>query len=282
MSLHASFEFQVTNAARKGPIMTSTRDDEAIDRRIAELDEDPGWYQDIELPDGRRTKTRRVWGEEIDHPRKRFAMIAPSVPDDMSGLSVLDIGCNAGHFAFQAADRGATDIVGVDYNPGYIEQAKFCAEVRDQDVDFRVMDIYDLPTLDRTFDFVFCVGILYHCRYIMQAIESVCRVSKATLAVETAIHPGHDEHPLVRFVPASRYEGPDAAGATRLPGHWHPNMTALRDLLLECGFANVHEIFRDGRRGCVVATRQPSDPPQDRRVVERQGDLAVGERQRPL
>ena len=225
-----------------------------IEIRLAELGQNPGWYQDIELPGGRHTKTRRVGGEDIDHPRKRFREVEPALPRDMTGMSVLDIGCNAGHFAFQAADRGATTVVGVDRHPGYIDQAKFCAEVRGQDVDFLVMDIYDLPSLGQTFDFVFCVGILYHCKYIKQAVESVCTVSGSTVVVETAIHPGNNDLPLIRFVRASQYVGPNASGAARLPGHWHPNMTALKDLFSEGGF-RVQELFTDGGRGGIVAYR---------------------------
>lgn len=234
--------------------MTKLSDAE-IEARIAELDEDPGWYQDVELPNGVHTKTRQVWGEEIDHPRKRFAEVEPALPKDMSGMSVLDIGCNAGHFAFQAADRGASRVVGVDRHEGYIEQAKFCSEVRGQDIDFHVMDIYDLRDLGESFDFVFCVGILYHCRYIKQAVEAVCDVTKGTVAVETAIHPGNNQLPLVRFVSSSLYEGPDADGAARLPGHWHPNMTALKDMFAEGGFSTINELFVDRGRGGIVAHR---------------------------
>lgn len=234
--------------------MTKLSDAE-IEARIAELDEDPGWYQDVELLNGVHTKTRQVWGEEIDHPRKRFAEVEPALPKDMSGMSVLDIGCNAGHFAFQAADRGASRVVGVDRHEGYIEQAKFCSEVRGQDIDFRVMDIYDLRDLGESFDFVFCVGILYHCRYIKQAVEAVCDVTKGTVAVETAIHPGNNQLPLVRFVSSSLYEGPDADGAARLPGHWHPNMTALKDMFAEGGFSTINELFVDRGRGGIVAHR---------------------------
>lgn len=227
----------------------------AIEARIAELDAEPGWYQDIELPGGRHTKTRRVWGEELDHPRKRFAEIEPAMPPDMTGMSVLDIGCNAGHFAFQAADRGATRVVGIDHHNGYIEQAKFCAEVRGQEVDFRVMDIYSLHDLGETFDFVFCVGILYHCRYLKQAVEAVSNATRGTVAIETAIHPGNNDLPLVRFISSSQYEGPDAEGAARLPGHWHPNMTALKEMFAEGGFSKVDELFVDGGRGGIVAHR---------------------------
>ena len=86
------------------------------------------------------------------------------MPDDMSGMSVLDIGCNAGFLAFEANTRGADYVLGIDTHPGYIEQARFCAKAKDVDVDFRQMDIYDLDQLGRSFDLVFFVGVLYHCR----------------------------------------------------------------------------------------------------------------------
>jgi SAM-dependent methyltransferase len=173
----------------------------------------------------------------------------------MSGMSVLDIGCNAGHFAFQAKDRGAVDVVGVDLKQGYVDQARFCAEVRGQDVDFRVMSIYDLAQLERKFDFVFCIGILYHCKFLMHAVEAACSVTAGTIVVETAIHPGNTDLPLVRFVRSSQYGGPDSQGAARLPGHWHPNMTALRDMFAEYGFSSVEDVFVDGGRGGIVARR---------------------------
>lgn len=235
--------------------MSKTWTDAEIDARVSELDVEPGWYQNIDLPGGRSTKTRRVWGEEADHPRKRWDEIASAVPDDMAGMSVLDIGCNAGHFAFQAKDRGAAEVVGIDRGQGYIDQAQFCAEVREQEMDFKVMDIYDLPSMGRTFDFVFFVGILYHCKYLKQAVEAVGAVSGGTVVVETAIHPGNNDLPLVRFVRSSQYGGPDSAGAARLPGHWHPNMTALKDLFYECGFSTVEDLFTDGGRGGIVARR---------------------------
>ena len=62
-----------------------------IEQRIAELDEDPGWYQNIDLGDGIQTKTRVIWGEDIDHPRRRWGGVEPAVPIDLRGVSVLDI-----------------------------------------------------------------------------------------------------------------------------------------------------------------------------------------------
>ena len=87
--------------------------EEEIQVRIREFEDDLGWYQNIDLGNGIKTKTRRVWGEEIDHPRRRFEEVESHIPDSMEGLSVLDIGCNAGFFSFLAKDRGAEDVVGI-------------------------------------------------------------------------------------------------------------------------------------------------------------------------
>ncbi|HIG25036.1 MAG TPA: DUF1698 domain-containing protein [Acidimicrobiia bacterium] len=229
--------------------------EEAIVQRVDELDADLGWYQNIDLRNGLSTKSRRVWGEDSDHPKKRFDEMASAIPEDLKGTSVLDIGCNAGFFSFESMDRGATDVTGIDLKQGYIDQANFCADVRGQNVDFHTRDIYDLPALGRTFDLVFCIGILYHCKYLKQAVESVASVASGTVLVETAIHPGNNDLPLVRFIRSSQYSGPDSKGAARLPGHWHPNMTALKDLFYESGFSRVEEVFTDGGRGGIACHR---------------------------
>jgi tRNA (mo5U34)-methyltransferase len=231
-------------------------DEQQIRERIRYFDEEGlGWYQNIDLGHGISTKTRRVWGEDIDHPRKRWQEIAGAVPASLAGKSVLDLGCNAGWICFEAVDRGSTDVCGIDHKQGYIDQARFCAEVRGQDVDFRVGSIYDLAELGRTFDIVFCVGILYHCKYLYQAVEAASAICASTIIVETAIHPGNNDLPLVRFVRSSQFAGPDADGSARLPGHWHPNMTALKALFAEQGFTEVDELFTDGGRGGIVAHR---------------------------
>ncbi|MEM9748144.1 MAG: class I SAM-dependent methyltransferase [Actinomycetota bacterium] len=235
--------------------MATSLTDDQIRARIDELDRDLGWYQNIDLGRGISTKSRQVWGEDLDHPRRRWGYIEHAVPTDFSGMSVLDVGCNAGFISFEAADRGATDVVGVELKSGYVEQARFCAEVRDQPVDFREMSVYDVAQLDRTFDFVFFVGLLYHCRYIERAVEAVAAVAADTVLCESAIHPDDSEIPLVRHIDRTQYEGPHAAGAARLPGNWHPNMAAMASLFREQGFASVEPVFRDGGRGAVIARR---------------------------
>ena len=233
--------------------LTWSRDD--IVSRIAELEEKVGWYQDIDLGGGVHTKSRVLWGEAIDHPRQRWGNIVSAVPDDLSGKSVLDIGCNAGFLALEAKKRGAEYVLGIDVRDGYIEQARFCAAVLGLDAEFRVLSIYDLDKVERQFDLVFFVGILYHCKYLRTAVEKVAGVSRDTVIVESAIDPMESDIPYVRFIRSSQYAGPRAEGSSRLPGHWHPNMTAMEDLFYEVGFPSVERLFKEGGRGGVVARR---------------------------
>lgn len=233
--------------------MTWSRDE--IQARIDELDQRVGWYQDINFGDGLHTKSRVLWGETIDHPRQRWEHVAKAVPNDLSGLSVLDIGCNAGYIALQAKQRGAEHVLGVDLKPGYIEQARFSAEVMGLDVEFRELDIYDLHTLGRQFDLVFCVGILYHCKYLSLAVDRVSDTAREALIVESAIDPMDSEIPYVRFIRSSQYAGPRAEGSQRMPGHWHPNMVALEDMFYERGFRKIDRIFKEGGRGAIAAYR---------------------------
>ena len=218
-----------------------------IQKRIKDLDHDLGWYQDIDLGGGLHTKSRVIWGEDRDHPRRRWERIEPAVPPDLTGMSVLDIACNAGFFAFEAKKRGADYVCGIDLKPGYIEQAKFCADVMGVDINFQTCSIYELEKLDRRFDLVLCVGILYHCKYLALAVDQVANVTKDTVIVESAIDPIESEIPYVRFVAGE--------GDPRLPGSWHPNMTALGALFLEANFTRVERLFKMGGRGGLVAYR---------------------------
>lgn len=221
-------------------------------QKIVELEQKTGWYQNIDLGNGIQTKSRQIFGEEIDHPRSRWNEVAPAIPKDLSGKSVLDLGCNAGFFSFEAKKRGADYVCGIDLKEPYIEQANFCSKVLKLDVDFRVLSIMDLNTLGRDFDYVFFVGLLYHCPEVFAALKSAAQVCKHKLILETAIHPYNEDYPLVRFVRNSHYKSHTKGS---LPGWWHPNMTALRDMLLELGFKKVETLFKKGGRGGVWAER---------------------------
>ena len=98
----------------------------------------------------------------------------PALPDDFSGLSVLDIGTFDGFYAFLAEARGAGRVVAID-NEQYREWVSsrwgveleggegFAAirELLDSEVEYHHLDAFDLDQLDETFDLVLCFGILH-------------------------------------------------------------------------------------------------------------------------
>jgi len=227
-------------------MMTNVSRNEDLKQKIKAFDEDPGWYQNIDLKNGISTKSRRVWGEKIDHPRERWEAVESAFPKSFAGKSVLDVGCNAGFFSFVATDRGADYVCGVDYNEKYVQQAKFANDVRGDDVDFRVASVTSLRELGRAFDITLCIGLLYHVTDIWGAIREISHVTKEMAIVESAIHNDDDETPLVRV----------AGQHVNLPGTWHPNIAALRELFTLAGFARTEFLFKDGARGGIVAYKR--------------------------
>ena len=77
-----------------------------------------------------------------DYPANKWARFAEAVPNDLSGWTVLDIGCNAGFYAIEMKRRGADRVVAVDFDDRYLAQAHFAAEVSGVDIDFRRLSVY--------------------------------------------------------------------------------------------------------------------------------------------
>ena len=73
----------------------------AIARRIEAL---RPWFHNLHLPDGSQTAPDHPLG---DFPAYKWQEIAPTLPEDLGGWRVLDIGCNAGFYSLELARRGA-------------------------------------------------------------------------------------------------------------------------------------------------------------------------------
>ena len=139
-----------------------TRQD--IQRRVAELGD---WFHNLDLH-GVRTAPEHFLG---DYPRVKWERFAGAIPADLSGRTVLDIGCNAGFYAIEMKRRGAARVVAVDSDARYLAQARFAADVMDADIEFRQMSVYDLPALNERFDIVLFMGVLYHLRHPLLALD---------------------------------------------------------------------------------------------------------------
>src|SRR5215469_15736583 len=80
--------------------------------RIASLGD---WFHNINIH-GVQTAPEHFLG---DFPRIKWKSVAPLIPEDLTGATVLDIGCNAGFYSLELKRRGASRVLGVDVDDRY-------------------------------------------------------------------------------------------------------------------------------------------------------------------
>src|SRR5690606_6161393 len=99
---------------------------ERIQQKVNELGK---WFHNLDLQ-GVRTAPDHFLH---DYPMNKWKRFEHALPTDLSGKSVLDIGCNAGFYVIEMKRRGADRVVGIDSDAAYLEQARFAAEVNGAD-----------------------------------------------------------------------------------------------------------------------------------------------------
>jgi tRNA (mo5U34)-methyltransferase len=224
--------------------------EEELLARIAAV---PVWFHNIELAPGIVTPGR-------DNSATKLQRL--NIPEDLSGKRVLDIGANDGFFSFLCERRGAT-VIAIDHNPtpGF----RVAHEVLGSKVEFHTLDIYDLsPATFGQFDLVFCLGVLYHLRHPLLALERIRSVCKDLLILETQIcdhyfldtnnlpHDLAQIAPLMLTVPMAQfYPGAELNGDPT--NWWSPNLLALDGMLQSTGFISQQTIV-DGGRVCIHCT----------------------------
>ena len=67
--------------------------------------------------------------------------------------------------------RGAARVVAIDSDDKYLDQARFAASVHEMEIEFRKMSVYEVPQLRETFDLVIFMGVLYHLRHPLLALD---------------------------------------------------------------------------------------------------------------
>lgn len=155
----------------------------AGDRRLEDQVRGLGpWFHNLRL-DGVQTAPDHPLG---DFPASFWAQFERIVPEDLSGRTVLDIGCNAGFYSFELKRRGAARVLGLDHDPDYLAQARFARDYLGLDVEFRPMEVYDLDDLgEEQFDLVLFLGVFYHLRHPLLGLEKVVRRVRGRLIFQT-------------------------------------------------------------------------------------------------
>ena len=127
------------------------------------------WFHNLDLC-GVRTAPEHFLG---DYPAVKWARFAEAVPRDLTGKTVLDIGCNGGFYSMEMKRRGAERVLGIDFDEDYLAQARFAAEVTGLDIEFRQHSVYDVAALRERFDVVIFMGVLYHLRHPLLALDLI-------------------------------------------------------------------------------------------------------------
>ncbi|HEX6190212.1 MAG TPA: DUF1698 domain-containing protein [Pyrinomonadaceae bacterium] len=233
------------------------------------------WFHCIDLGEGIRTKTQSASGEPVEHPEPTWKAVQVCVPDDLRGKSVLDVGCNAGFYSIEMKRRGAARVLGVDSQRNLIRQAQFVRRVLGMDVEYERLSVYNLdPIRMGQFDVTLALGLIYHCKHPVLALEKLFAVTRELLVIETAVYPPekvpdsfeYDEggsrptlHPLAYIE--------NTADAKEAIYNWFvPGVNALTALLKNVGFDRT-EVFPGVQADRVIVACHKREPYPDSRVV---------------
>src|SRR5436190_20718938 len=163
---------------------------EEIRSRVAALGP---WFHNIDLA-GVSTAPDHFLG---DYPGVKWRAFAEAIPADLSGRTVLDIGCNAGFYSMQMKRRGADRVLGIDHDDGYLAQARFAAEVAGLEIEFRNLSVYDVGQLGERFDLVLFMGVLYHLRHPLLALDLINEHVVESLFIFQSMQRGSADAPPV-------------------------------------------------------------------------------------
>ncbi len=221
--------------------MSTSQSTADIEKRVNELGP---WFHNIVLH-GVETAPAHFLG---DYPSAKWRNFKNSIPADLSGMSVLDVGCNGGFYSIEMKRRGAKRVLGIDHDEQYLNQARYAAETLDLQIDFRRMSVYEVPGLGERFDLVLFMGVFYHLRHPLLALDllrqhaardwfvfqSMLRGSRSTPKIEADYpfweiaqfdKPGF---PKMHFV-ENKYSGDET-------NWWIPNHACAQSVLRSAGF----------------------------------------------
>lgn len=245
------------------------------DEIVSELKRLEPWFHCIDLGDSLFTKTKSAIGEPVDHPRPTWEIVKATLPNDLSGQSVLDVGCNAGFYSIEMKRRGAARVLGIDAQRELIRQAVFVRKVLGLDIDYQRMSVYDLdPRELGQFDVTLALGLIYHCKHLVLALEKLFLVTRELLVLETAIYPPEEAPESFVYAeggtrpklhPIAYVENlPDAKEAVF---NWFlPSTAALTALLKNVGFDEVSVLPGVQNDRAVFACRKRAHYPDSRSV----------------
>ena len=147
------------------------------------------WFHNLDLA-GVQTAPEHFLG---DYPRVKWQRFAHAIPGNLDGKTVLDIGCNGGFYCIEMKRRGAARVIGIDSDDDYLVQARFAAEICGAEIEFLKLSVYEIGALAEKFDVVLFMGVLYHLRHPLLALDLIRQHVSKDLFVFQSMQRGSNE-----------------------------------------------------------------------------------------
>jgi tRNA (mo5U34)-methyltransferase len=219
---------------------------------------EPYWFQKIEVLPGFHSPG---WSDPTVEKLPYFGL-----PQDLTGMRVLDIGCAEGYFSFEAERRGAREVIGIDSFPDSIRRFNIVKAARQSNANAFLMNVYDLePSRLGTFDLVLFYGVFYHLKHPQWALERIRSICTGSLRFQTHIY----EEPAIKDTPWARFY-PHGLMSGKNNELWDPtvfwlfNATCCLAMLDHVGFTDLEVISNDPKPFVVGAKSpeiSPGEPP---------------------
>ncbi|MFN0111003.1 MAG: DUF1698 domain-containing protein [Blastocatellia bacterium] len=177
-----------------------------------------------------------------------------NLPEDLSGKTLLDIGCWDGFYTFETERHGA-QVTSVDcWHPSNFFAAH---KALNSNAKFYEHSIYEIGKDNLgSFDIVLFMGVLYHLRHPLLALENVCELTRDFAIIESHIIDKMREgnEPAMEF-----YEFDELGG--QYDNWWAPNFECMVQMIRSAGFAHVELLYRNDTRAAVKAFRRWNNKP---------------------
>jgi tRNA (mo5U34)-methyltransferase len=234
------------------------------------------WVQNMDLR-GVPTAPHHVLG---DYPHLKWRQFSELIPQDLTGRTVLDIGCNAGFYSIEMKRRGAERVVGIDTDGRYLAQARFAAEVTGAEIQFKQLSVFDVAKLREKFDLVLFMGVFHHLRHPLLALDLLHEhVAKDVLIFQGLQRGSKSVEPVAQDYPPSERDVFRRAGYPKMyfvedkysgdrTNWWIPNRAAVESMLRSSGF----EIMSHPEEEIYICRREPISDGEPRAVYPERGE----------
>lgn len=201
-----------------------------------QVEAEPYWFQRIPLYEDLVTPG---WSDPMKEKMPYFGL-----PEDLTGLRVLDIGCAEGYFSFEAERRGAAEVIAIDSFPDSIRRFNICRAALGSKVTAFLTNVYHLNAKEwGSFDLVLFYGVFYHLRHPQMALDRIYSVCCGTMMFQTHVY----ERPEIADEPWAKYH-PQGLMSGANKECWDPtvfwlfNEKACVDMIGAVGFENIEVV----------------------------------------